>query len=83
MHAVGLGKTVQAIAVLAQRLDEGDRGPHLVVAPTSLLENWRRELAQWCPSVATVVYTGAEAARAALREKLSSQSVEADVLVCS
>merc|ERR1712070_781020 len=41
---MGLGKTVQTISLLAQLLEEGDVGPHLIVAPTSTLENWMREL---------------------------------------
>jgi len=35
------------------------RGPHLVVAPASLLENWERELALWCPRLRVVTYHGA------------------------
>lgn len=38
---------------------QGDPGPHLVVAPASLLENWQRELARWCPTLAVSVYHGA------------------------
>jgi hypothetical protein len=28
-----------------------DPGPHLVVVPASLLENWQRELAAWAPNL--------------------------------
>jgi SNF2 family DNA or RNA helicase len=31
----------------------------LVVAPASLLENWERELALWCPRLRVVTYHGA------------------------
>lgn len=30
---------------------EKDPGPHLVVVPASLLENWQRELKRWCPAL--------------------------------
>jgi hypothetical protein len=30
-----------------------------VVAPASLLENWERELALWCPRLRVVTYHGA------------------------
>lgn len=48
----GLGKTLQTIAFLAwlkaqtARPDAEIRGPILVVAPTSLLQNWEKEVAQ-------------------------------------
>ncbi len=31
----GLGKTIQTIAFLTHLLEEGDKGPHLIVAPSS------------------------------------------------
>ena len=33
----GLGKTVQTIAFLALLLEQGEKGPHVVVAPSSTL----------------------------------------------
>ncbi|WP_231496450.1 DEAD/DEAH box helicase [Rhodococcus sp. UNC363MFTsu5.1] len=53
---MGLGKTLQAICVLATR---NDRGPHLVVCPTSVVGNWRRELARFAPDVPVIVHHGA------------------------
>ncbi len=45
---MGLGKTVQALALLAlrQRL-----GPQLVIAPTSVCFNWRRECERFAPTL--------------------------------
>ena len=56
-----LAVSCQAITFLAllAHLDK-DRGPHLVVAPASLLENWQREIARWCPSLRTILYHGSE-----------------------
>ncbi|WIA09411.1 hypothetical protein OEZ85_008816 [Tetradesmus obliquus] len=57
---MGLGKTAQAICFLGLLSEfENDMGPHLVVAPASLLENWERELALWCPRLRVVTYHGA------------------------
>jgi superfamily II DNA or RNA helicase len=50
---MGLGKTVQALAVLAAR---GSEGPALVVAPTSVVGNWRRETERFAPSLALRIY---------------------------
>lgn len=56
---MGLGKTVQALALLAiekagGRLD----GPALVVAPTSLMANWRREAERFAPDLRVLTLHG-------------------------
>ncbi|MDR1484535.1 MAG: DEAD/DEAH box helicase [Planctomycetaceae bacterium] len=43
---MGLGKTIQALALLLLRKNEGAA---LVVAPTSVCENWEREAARFAP----------------------------------
>jgi SWI/SNF-related matrix-associated actin-dependent regulator of chromatin subfamily A-like protein 1 len=52
----GLGKTVQALAVL----EADDAFPAVVVCPASLKLNWQREIERWLPhrSVAAVAGTG-------------------------
>ncbi|KAJ4822652.1 Protein CHROMATIN REMODELING 19 [Turnera subulata] len=68
---MGLGKTIQAIAYLnlLKHLNN-DPGPHLVVCPASVLENWERELKKWCPSFSVLQYHGAM--RSAYSEELSN-----------
>ncbi|CAN6972126.1 hypothetical protein IGI04_035132 [Brassica rapa subsp. trilocularis] len=70
---MGLGKTIQAITYLTllNHLNN-DPGPHLVVCPASVLENWERELRKWCPSFTVLQYHGA--ARAAYSRELNSLS---------
>nr|WP_246372393.1 DEAD/DEAH box helicase [Gordonia humi] len=45
---MGLGKTLQTIVAMSRLGD----GPHLVVCPTSLISNWRREIARFAPNLA-------------------------------
>ena len=45
---MGLGKTLQVIALHLHRA-AADRGPTLVVCPTSLLGNWEREVRRFAP----------------------------------
>ncbi|PQM41565.1 protein CHROMATIN REMODELING 19 [Prunus yedoensis var. nudiflora] len=68
---MGLGKTIQAITylMLLKHLHD-DQGPHLIVCPASVLENWERELKKWCPSFSVLQYHGA--ARSAYSKELSS-----------
>ena len=35
-----------------------ERGPHLVVAPASVLSNWERELGRWAPELRVKAYRG-------------------------
>lgn len=51
-----------------RRVVDGDAGPHIIVVPASLLENWQRELKRWCPSLKVVLYYGKD--RGQLREEL-------------
>jgi SNF2 family DNA or RNA helicase len=53
---MGLGKTIQLIALLAA-LHRPD-APSLIVAPATLLENWRRELNRFSPDLQTILHQG-------------------------
>jgi len=58
---MGLGKTVQTLALLVSRRD---RGPALVVAPTSVGPNWIREAERFAPSLRAILHRGADRAAA-------------------
>lgn len=60
---MGLGKTVQVLAFLSQLPATGK--PSIVVAPTSLLFNWRREVEKFLPSLSSALLTHHGPARAA------------------
>ena len=56
---MGLGKTVQTLALLAHRhLEEKVALPSLLVVPTSLVGNWRREAARFVPDLKLLVLHG-------------------------
>ncbi|XP_004231498.2 protein CHROMATIN REMODELING 19 isoform X1 [Solanum lycopersicum] len=70
---MGLGKTIQAITYLTLLKHlEDDPGPHLIVCPASVLENWERELKKWCPAFTVIQYHGS--ARSSYSKDLSSLS---------
>ncbi|MEM9368041.1 MAG: DEAD/DEAH box helicase [Planctomycetota bacterium] len=71
---MGLGKTVQALGVLVER---AKGGPALVVAPTSVGDNWLRETHRFAPSLNPVLYRHAE------REKLVTSAQSGDVVIVS
>lgn len=58
---MGLGKTVQTLAHLLVEKESGRlERPALVVAPTSLMGNWRREAARFAPALRTLVLHGTD-----------------------
>ncbi|XP_076183437.1 SWI/SNF-related, matrix-associated actin-dependent regulator of chromatin, subfamily a, containing DEAD/H box 1 isoform X2 [Ptiloglossa arizonensis] len=68
---MGLGKTIQVIAFLtylkeAGLKDEKD-GPHLIVVPSSTMENWNNELERWSPGLKVVRYYGSQEERKEMR----------------
>src|SRR5205807_10367307 len=54
---MGVGKTAQVLAVLETRRALG-KGPSLVVAPKSLMFNWRAESARFTPRLKVLEHTG-------------------------
>ncbi len=60
---MGLGKTIQTIAALRIRKSRGDLGSVLVVAPSSVLDQWRRELAKWAPELTAIIVRGSASDR--------------------
>jgi superfamily II DNA or RNA helicase len=62
---MGLGKTVQAIAYL---ISEAKAGAALVVAPASVVSNWRNELARFAPSLNVVALNNISNRAAQIKE---------------
>jgi len=78
---MGLGKTCQVIAFLAHLKETGVSGPHLVVVPSSTLENWMREFRKFAPSFVVEPYYGTQAEREEMRDVLSYKMSNIDVVV--
>jgi SNF2 family DNA or RNA helicase len=58
---MGLGKTVQVLALLAGRYQAEQRQmkrPTMIVAPRSLIFNWRQEAARFAPHLKVLDHTG-------------------------
>jgi len=56
---MGLGKTVQVIACLANEQAAGIvTAPTLLIAPTSVLGNWRKEIERFAPDLRPLVHQG-------------------------
>ncbi|MFA9411987.1 MAG: DEAD/DEAH box helicase, partial [Deltaproteobacteria bacterium] len=74
---MGLGKTVQAIALLLWAKSKYKRKLNLVVAPTSVVPNWEREIAKFAPGLKTLVWQGPN------RSQRAPEIEKADVMITS
>ncbi|XP_044499967.1 chromatin structure-remodeling complex protein SYD-like isoform X2 [Mangifera indica] len=72
---MGLGKTVQVIALICYLMEtKNDRGPFLVVVPSSVLPGWDSEISFWAPGIHKIVYSGhPEERRRLFKEKIVHQ----------
>jgi SNF2 family DNA or RNA helicase len=56
---MGLGKTIQAIGALRVLLQRGAPGPALIVVPSGLVLQWRRQFREWAPELTLSTCIGA------------------------
>ncbi|HEY9855613.1 MAG TPA: SNF2-related protein, partial [Stenomitos sp.] len=57
---MGLGKSIQAIALLLREKEAGRPGPSLLVAPTSVVYNWEQEFSRFAPDLKITVLHGSD-----------------------
>jgi superfamily II DNA or RNA helicase len=74
---MGLGKTVQTIALLLAVKQEEKHLRTLIVAPTSVVTNWERELARFAPTLSVALWHGAD------RKEQSEAVKDAEVVITS
>lgn len=78
---MGLGKTCQVISFFAYLKQINEPGPHLVVVPSSTLENWLREFQKFAPALKIEPYYGSLQEREELRDILERNAGKYDVIV--
>ncbi|GHJ86885.1 hypothetical protein NliqN6_3287 [Naganishia liquefaciens] len=66
---MGLGKTMQVISFLTLLRERGSKGPHLIIVPSSTLENWVREFQKFSPQIDVRTYYGSQNERFNLRDE--------------
>lgn len=68
------------IALIAHLKSKGEAGPHLVIVPSSTLENWMREFSVFAPELNVESYYGSQAERNEIRHELREME-DLDVVV--
>ena len=77
---MGLGKTIQTISFIAfMRMYKKVNGPHLILMPKSVVGNWMKEFATWCPEIRVVNLIARKEAR---EEIIKNELVSGKFDVC-
>lgn len=82
---MGLGKTIQTISLLVREKEaltpalsrgEREKAPALLIAPTSVVTNWEREIGRFAPGLQTYVHRGADRLKGSeFREAIKDKDV--------
>jgi hypothetical protein len=79
---MGLGKTIQVLARLVQeRTGAGKLAPTLLVAPTSVIGNWKKEIERFAPDLRAFIHHGSVRLREAARFRQTC--LDHDVVITS
>ncbi len=60
---MGLGKTIQTLALLQRERERGETRPVLLVCPTSVVNNWRKEAERFTPNLPVLIHHGTDRRR--------------------
>jgi SNF2 family DNA or RNA helicase len=74
---MGLGKTIQTLALLLGLKQDKEEVRALIVAPTSVVTNWIREIERFAPTLSTALWHGAG------RKEQADELESANVIVTS
>lgn len=75
---MGLGKTIQVLAYLLRVKETGEnKGIHLLICPTSLLQNWKTEISRFAPGLKLYVHHGSQ------RNQLSPEGISPFEQACA
>lgn len=82
---MGLGKTIQSIALLAFIYEMDTKGPFLIAAPLSTVDNWINEFSRFAPDIPILKYYSQQgmAARQKLLKKFFRQNKKEGVVITS
>lgn len=75
---MGLGKTIQLLALLLKEKNEGVKKPNLLICPTSIIGNWKRETDRFAPSLKVLVHHGGNRKN---KEEFLFDVVEYDLII--
>jgi SWI/SNF-related matrix-associated actin-dependent regulator of chromatin subfamily A member 5 len=76
---MGLGKTFQTLAFISHLKASGLPGPHLVVTPLAVLQNWVNECKRFTPQLSIIKIHGSQEERDRLKDDVAVRTCKYDV----
>jgi SNF2 family DNA or RNA helicase len=70
---MGLGKTIQALALIQRDWESNGRQPVLLICPTSVVGNWQKEAARFCPDLPVLVHHGGARVKGEAFQKIAGR----------
>ena len=70
---MGLGKTIQVIALLCHLIEKQQNGPYLIITPLSTLSNWKIEFERFAPKLPVIIFHGTRDERALLQREIKTE----------
>jgi SNF2 family DNA or RNA helicase len=79
---MGLGKTLQVIARLIQEKEQSEQLlPTLLIAPTSVVGNWQKEIEKFAPHLKTLIHHGSN--RLQVESEFQAALAQHDIIITS
>ena len=79
---MGLGKTIQVLAFIQHLKNQSELSkPILLIAPTSVLTNWKREAFTFTPELSLIEHYGPQ--RSSTKEQLEKSIKKIDIFLTS
>ncbi|MEK6867635.1 MAG: DEAD/DEAH box helicase, partial [Nanoarchaeota archaeon] len=72
---MGLGKTIQGISYLLYLKTQAVERPSLIIAPTSVIGNWERELSKFAPTLNVHLYHSSLRKKSAFKEQINGKDI--------
>jgi SNF2 family DNA or RNA helicase len=60
---MGLGKTIQTLALIQREREVGEKRPVLLICPTSVVGNWKKEAERFTPDLRVLIHHGGQRTR--------------------
>ena len=77
---MGLGKTIQALALIQADKNIGQKLPVLLVCPTTVVNNWRKESERFTPKLKVLIHHGSDRLK---KSAFAKAATKADLVISS
>ncbi len=77
---MGLGKTIQVLALIQKECACGETGPVLVVCPTTVINNWRKEAEFFTPELKVLIHHGSDRQK---KESFKKTAMDHNIVISS